>query len=112
MHTLLDMRGQIPVFVHLTDASVHDVKALDKLYVEPAAIYVMDKGYLDFFRLFNLVHQKRAYFVTRAKDNMAYKVLGVNEVDNQTGVISDSKEKNAYRTILIYILSNFGLNSF
>lgn len=89
MHTLLDMRGQIPVFVHLTDASVHDVKALDKLYVEPAAIYVMDKGYLDFFRLFNLVHQKRAYFVTRAKDNMAYKVLGVNEVDNQTGVISD-----------------------
>lgn len=89
MHTLLDMRGQIPVFVHLTDASVHDVKALDKLYVEPAAIYVMDKGYLDFFRLFNLVHQKSAYFVTRAKDNMAYKVLGVNEVDNQTGVISD-----------------------
>src|SRR5690554_5960433 len=58
MHTLLDMRGQIPVFVHLTDASVHDVKALDKLYIEPAPIYVMDKGYLDFFRLFNLVIKK------------------------------------------------------
>lgn len=89
MHTLLDMRGQIPVFVHLTDASVHDVKAIDELYIEPAAIYVMDKGYVDFFRLFNLIHQKRAFFVTRAKDNMVYEVVSSNEVDKQTGVISD-----------------------
>jgi len=89
MHALLDMRGQIPVFVHLTDASVHDVKAMDELYIEPAAIYVMDKGYIDFFRLFNLIHQKRAFFVTRAKDNMVYEVVSSNEVDKQTGVISD-----------------------
>ena len=89
MHTLLDMRGQIPVFVHLTDASVHDVRAMDELYIEPAAIYVMDKGYVDFFRLFNLIHQKRAFFVTRAKDNMVYEVVSSNKVDKQTGVISD-----------------------
>jgi len=89
MHTLLDMRGQIPVFVHLTDASVHDVRAMDQLYIEPAAIYVMDKGYVDFFRLFNLIHQKRAFFVTRAKDNMVYEVVSSNKVDKQTGVISD-----------------------
>jgi len=89
MHTLLDMRGQIPVFVHLTDTSVHDVKAMDEFYIEPAAIYVMDKGYVDFFRLFNLIHQKRAFFVTRAKDNMVYEVVSSNEVDKQTGVVSD-----------------------
>ena len=81
MQTLLDMSGQIPVFVHLTDASVHDVKAMDELYIEPAAIYVMDKGYVDFLRLFNLIHQKRAFFVTRDKDNMVYEVVSSNEVD-------------------------------
>lgn len=93
MHTLLDMRGQIPVFVDLTDASVHDVKAMDELYIEPAAIYVMDKGYVDFFRLFNLIHQKRAFFVTRAKDNMVYEVVSSNVVDKQTGVLSDEYVK-------------------
>lgn len=89
MQTLLDMSGQIPVFVHLTDASVHDVKAMDELYIEPAAIYVMDKGYVDFFRLLNLIHQKRAFFITRAKDNMVYEVVSSSEVDKQTGVTSD-----------------------
>jgi len=93
MHTLLDIRGQIPVFVHLTDASVHDVKAMDELYIEPAAIYVMDKGYVDFFRLFNLIHQKRAFFVTRAKDNMVYEVVSSNQVDKQTGILSDEYVK-------------------
>lgn len=72
MHTLLDIRSQIPVFVYLKDASVHDVNILDELYIEPAAIYMMDKGYVDFFRLFNLIHQKRACFVTRARDNMTF----------------------------------------
>lgn len=89
MHTLLDIRSQLPVFIYLTDASVHDVNVLNKLYIEPAAIYVMDKGYVDFYRLFNLIHQKRAYFVTRAKDNMVFKVVRENQVDQQTGVISD-----------------------
>jgi hypothetical protein len=89
MHTLLDIRSQIPVFVYLTDASVHDVNIMEELYIEPAAIYVMDKGYVDFFRLFNLIHQKRAYFVTRAKDNMTFKVVSENQTDQQTGVVSD-----------------------
>jgi hypothetical protein len=62
---------------------------LNKLYVEPAAIYVMDKGYVDFYRLVNLIHQKRAFFVTRAKDNMVFKVIGENQVDQQTSVISN-----------------------
>jgi len=89
MHTLLDLRCNLPVFVRLTEASVHDVKILDELYIEPAAIYVIDLGYLDFFRLFNLIHMKRAFFVSRAKDNMQYAVESSNITDNQTGVISD-----------------------
>jgi len=89
MHTLLDLRCNLPVFVYLSEASVHDVKILDKLYIEPAAIYVIDLGYLDFFRMFNLIHKKRAFFVSRAKDNMQYVVEGSNSIDNQTGVVSD-----------------------
>jgi hypothetical protein len=89
MHTLLDLRCNLPVYVHLTEASTHDVKVLDKLYIEPGAIYVMDKGYVDFFRLFNHIHKKRAFFVTRAKDNMKYAIENAFPVDKQTGVISD-----------------------
>jgi len=89
MHTLLDLRCNLPVFVYLSEASVHDVKILDKLYIEPAAIYVIDLGYLDFFRMFNLIHVKRAFFVSRAKDNMQYVVESSNSTDNQTGVVSD-----------------------
>jgi hypothetical protein len=89
MHTLLDLKCNLPVFVRLTEASVHDVKILDELYIEPAAIYVMDKGYLDFFRRFNLIHGNRAFFVTRAKDNMQYAVESSDPTDMQTGVISD-----------------------
>lgn len=89
MHTLLDLRCNLPVFVYLSEASVHDVNILDKLYIEPAAIYVNDLGYLDFFRMFNLIHKKRAFFVSRAKDNMRYVVESSNSIDNQTGVVSD-----------------------
>ena len=89
MHTLLDLRCNLPVFVYLSEASVHDVNILDKLYIEPAAIYVIDLGYLDFFRMFNLIHKKRAFFVSRAKDNMQYVVESSNSIDNQTGVVSD-----------------------
>lgn len=89
MHTLLDLRCNLPVFVYLSEASVHDVNILDKLYIEPAAIYVIDLGYLDFFRMFNLIHKKRAFFVSRAKDNMRYVVESSNSIDNQMGVVSD-----------------------
>ena len=99
MHTLLDLRCNLPVYVHITEASMHDVKALDNLYVEPAAIYVMDKGYVDFFRLFHLIHQKRAFYVTRAKSNMKYIVEDTFPVDQQTGVISDESVRlTGYKT--------------
>ena len=93
MHTLLDLRGNLPVSVYLTEASVHDVKALDYLYIEPSAIYLMDKGYVDFYRLFHLIHEKNAFFVTRAKDNMRFDITACCEVDKSTGVIADEKIK-------------------
>ena len=89
MHTLLDLRGNLPVFVRLTEASVHDVNILDELYIEPAAIYVVDKAYVDFFRLFNKINGQRAFFVTVAKDNMQFETVGSEPTDIQSGVISD-----------------------
>jgi len=91
MHTLLDLRCNLPVFMRLTEASVHDVKILDDLYIEPGAIYVIDKGYLDFSRLYKLIHENRAFFVTRAKDNMQYIVESSSPVDIESGVISDER---------------------
>ena len=89
MHTLLDLRGNLPVYIHLTDASVHDVKALDDLCVEMGAIYLLDKGYVDFFRLFNHIHKNGAFFVTRAKDNMLYEVVESRGCDLEAGIVSD-----------------------
>ena len=89
MHTLLDLRGNIPAFVYLTDASIHDVRMLDELCVEMGAVYVMDKGYVDFFRLFNRIHRNGAFFVTRAKDNMQYDVVKSNPFDKSAGIIAD-----------------------
>ena len=93
MHTLLDLRGNLPVSVYLTEAAVHDVKALDNLYIENGAIYLMDKGYVDFYRLFNLIHKKNAFFVTRAKDNMLFETTSTITVDQTTGVIADERIK-------------------
>lgn len=93
MYTLLDLRGNLPVSVYLTTASVNDVKGLDELYIEPAAIYLMDKGYVDFNRLFKLINKKNAYFVTRAKDNMLFEVVSAGSVDQSTGVIADEHIK-------------------
>lgn len=93
MHTLLDLRGNLPVSVYLTTASVNDVKGLDELYIEPAAICLMDKGYVDFNRLFKLINKKNAYFVTRAKDNMLFEVVSAGSVDQSTGVIADEHIK-------------------
>ena len=89
MHTQIDLRGNLPIFIHLTQASVHDVNAIDEICIEMGAIYLMDKGYVDFFRLFNNIHNNGAFFVTRAKDNMQYEIVSSREVDLQTGVISD-----------------------
>jgi Transposase DDE domain/Domain of unknown function (DUF4372) len=88
MHTLLDLRGNIPSFVAITDGKVHDVNILDALIPEPGAIYVMDKAYLDYKRLYNL-HQNAAYFVTRAKTNTQIKRLYSNPVDKSIGLRCD-----------------------
>jgi hypothetical protein len=88
MHTLLDLRGSIPTTIIITDGKVHDVKALDKIVLEPGAIYIMDRGYLDFGRLYT-IETCSAFFVTRAKRNTDFKRLYSNAVDKETGVQCD-----------------------
>jgi hypothetical protein len=88
MHTLLDLRGNIPSFIHISDGKMHDVRVLDMLELEAGAIYVMDRGYVDFSRLYRL-HQAGAFFVTRAKSNLnAHRVYSA-ATDRTTGVIAD-----------------------
>lgn len=88
LHTLLDLRGSIPVFIDITHGKVHDVSVLDELVYEPGAYIVMDRGYLDFERLFRL--QKAAsYFVIRAKHNLQFRRRYSHLVDKSTGVLSD-----------------------
>ena len=88
MHTLLDLRGSIPSFIHVSDGKLHDVHALDLLIPEPGAIYVMDRGYLDFTRL-HVLHLAGSFFVTRAKSNMdAHRVYSA-ATDRTIGIICD-----------------------
>jgi transposase len=88
LHTLLDLRGDIPTFIWITDGKIHDVNVLDHLIPEPGAIYVMDRAYLDFRRLYQL-HQCSAIFVTRSKTNTGLRRLYSHKVDKNTGVKSD-----------------------
>ena len=88
LHTLLDLRGNIPSFIWITDGKVHDVNVLDQLIPEPGAFYLMDRGYLDFARLHSL-GQANAYFVTRAKRNFKFRRLYSHPVDKGTGLRSD-----------------------
>jgi Domain of unknown function (DUF4372)/Transposase DDE domain len=90
LHTLLDLRGNIPAFIHISDGKMGDVNVLDMLTFEPGAFYVMDRGYLDFARLFAL-HQGGAFFVTRAKRGMdAHRVYSM-QADRSTGIICDQR---------------------
>jgi hypothetical protein len=88
LHTLLDLRGNIPSVVIITTGKVHDINILDDVIIEAGAIYVMDRGYLDFARLYK-VHQDLAFFVTRAKRNFSRKRLYSNPVDKSNGVQCD-----------------------
>lgn len=88
MHTLLDLRGNIPSFIHISDGKLHDVHALDMLIPEPGAIYVMDRGYIDFARL-HVLHQAGAFFVTRAKSNLDAHRIYSAPTDRTAGVIAD-----------------------
>jgi IS4 transposase len=88
MHTLLDLRGAIPAFIHISDGKMHEVNVLDFLPIEAGAFYVMDRGYLDFDRLYKL-HQAGAFFVTRAKRGMDARRVYSAAVDRNAGVICD-----------------------
>lgn len=92
MHTLLDLRGSIPTFIHITDGKYHDVNTLDEIDVVPSAIYVMDKAYLDFKRL-NDLSKSKAFFVIRAKDNLKFKAVFSRKVDKSTGLRCDQSIK-------------------
>jgi len=88
IHTLLNLQNNIPSFISITDGSVHDVNILDELITEIGAFYVLDKGYIDFERLYNL-NLSNAYFVTRAKSNFQYKRIYSHQVDKSLGLICD-----------------------
>jgi len=88
LHTLLDLRGSIPVIISITHGKVHDVNILDELFIEAGAIYIMDRAYIDFARLYR-IHQSQAFFVTRPKSNFVFKRLYSQPVDKSTGVQVD-----------------------
>ena len=88
LHTLLDLRGSIPCVIRVTDGKTHDLNFLDSLVFEPGAFYIMDRGYIDFERLYR-IHQSRAFFVVRSKGNLAYRRLSHRNVDKWTGLRSD-----------------------
>ena len=88
LHTLLDLRGNIPTFIHISDGKLHEVNILDQLVPEPGAFYLMDRGFLDFERLYRL-HHAGSFFVTRAKSNLKVHRRYSHPVDRTTGVICD-----------------------
>ena len=88
LHTLLDLRGNIPTFIHISDGKLHDVNVLDILLPEPGAFYIMDRGYVDFQRLFTL-HLVGSYFVIRAKSNTQYRRRYSHAVDKSAGIRCD-----------------------
>ena len=88
LHTLLDIRGSIPSFIWLSTGKVHDVHGLDHLIFEPGSFYLFDRGYLDFQRLYR-IHTSGAFFVTRAKRNMQFRVVASRPVDKRTGLRCD-----------------------
>jgi len=131
MHTLLDLRGNIPSFIWITDGKVHDVNILDELLPEAGAFYVMDRGYVDFSRLYTL-SMSMAYFVVRAKSNFQFRRLYSGRVDKSSGLMVDQtvvltgiKTKEAYpdklRRIkyrdkeagktLIFLTNNFAIDA-
>jgi hypothetical protein len=88
LHTLLDLRGNIPTFIHISDGKLHEVSVLDQLLPEPGAFYIMDRGFLDFARLHRF-HQAGSFFVTRAKSNTKARRRYSHRVDRSTGLICD-----------------------
>jgi len=92
MHAVIDLRGNIPVFIDITDGTVHDVNTLDLIDFEPGAFYVMDKAYVDFERLYDIEICK-AFFTIRGKDNLKFKCINSTKVDKSTGLRCDQTIK-------------------
>src|SRR6201984_3034226 len=88
LHTLLDLRGNIPTFIHISDGKMHEVNTLDQLFPEPGAFYIMDRGFLDFERLYRF-HEAGSFFVTRGKSNLRVQRRYSHPVDRTTGLICD-----------------------
>jgi hypothetical protein len=88
LHTLLDLRGNIPTFIYISDGTVHDVNILDALPIEPGAFYVMDRGYLDYARL-NSISLAAGFFVTRSKSNLRCRRIYSHQIDRATGLRYD-----------------------
>ena len=102
LHTLYDVKTSIPSLVLITSAKVHDVNMLDELTYEAGSFYIMDKGYIDFTRLYKL-NCSKAYFVTRAKDNMQFRRIYSNKIDKTTGLIYDQIGKlETYKSLNSY----------
>lgn len=103
IHTLLDLRGSIPTFIHITDGKYHDSNVLDIMPPTPEAIYLMDKAYIDFLALYNM-HKAGAFFVSRAKVSMAYDVVERNfNVDQSTGLRTDRTiQLTGYKSSRLY----------
>ena len=90
LHTLIDLRGNIPCFIHISHGKMHDVTALDHVVLEPGAFYIMDRGYIDFARLYTFT-QQMAFFIVRGKRNLDYGRQAYRFVDKSTGLRSDQK---------------------
>ena len=88
MHTLLDLRGNIPTFIHISDGKMHEVNVLDILILEAGSFYIMDRGFTDFARWF-VMHQAQAFFITRAKSNLLFRRVYSRSVDKSTGLRCD-----------------------
>lgn len=88
MHTQLDLRGSIPTFIHITTGDVHDVNALDYISYEPGSIYIFDRGYIDFKRLYS-IDQAKSFFIIRSKDNLNFRRVCSKSIDKNTGLMVD-----------------------
>lgn len=88
LHTMLDIKTEIPCYIHITDGKVHEINVLDIIEFEQGGFYVMDRGFVDYTRLFN-IHQQQAYFITRAKTNMKCRRIYSAKVDKTTGILYD-----------------------
>jgi hypothetical protein len=99
LHTLLDLRGNIPTFIHISDGKLGDVKVLDLMAFEAGSFYVMDRGYIDFSRLYGM-HLAQAFFVTRAKSNLQYRRVYSNHYPHRTEIRTRLPGATATREVL------------